>query len=576
MARKRRVILWIAAIVLVAGAVAWVEFTHRVPWNSVLEIDLSGDIEEQRPESTSSLLADNILVLHELTDAVDTARDDKRISGLVVRIGSVDAGWAKIGELAAHIEAFRKSGKSSICLLEDDYNDNRAYELAAACDQVWMLPSSTLGVTGMMTESLFVRGALDKVGVNADYAKIGEYKTYVNMYTEKKYTPAQREMDESLLNSTFEQYIAYIAEARKIPAEKVAELLRNGPYASDEAGDNKLVDKLAYMDDVEDFFDHKLGQDNWTLLDSDDYAKEIRNDGSAAIAVVHATGEIDSGESDWDPVEGFVLGSDSLIDDLRRARNDDKISAIILRVDSPGGSVTASDEIRREIETAAGVKPVVVSMSDEAGSGGYWISLPATKIVADPATLTGSIGVFFGKFNVAGLYGLFGLSTDHLATSENATLQWDQQDFTPAQRVFVDKMIESTYDDFTSDVVDARHLKEDAVDKIARGRVWTGEQAKKIGLVDEIGGFDRALALARQLAKIDPRTQVRLLRLPEETPWWRRLLSRVESDQSSGKQRGQAPGQMQGMAATITRMMQRIQRANGHVLARMPLGLNIR
>jgi protease IV len=412
--------------------------------------------------------------------------------------------------------------------------------------------------------------------VKADYDKIGEYKSYVNMYTEKKYTPAQREMDQSLLDSTFSQYAAGIAEARRMPEQDVEELLREGPFTSDEAADKKLVDKLAYQDDIDDYFDAKFGQDNWSSIELDGYLKEVRNQGSVTIAVVHATGEIDTGESDWDPINGFELGSDDFIDNLRRARDDQKVSAIVIRVDSPGGVVTASDEMRREIEDAASVKPVVASMSDEAGSGGYWICLPAAKIVADPATLTGSVGVFFGKFNLAGLYSMFGLSTDHLATSDNATLQWDQQDFTPDQRAFVDKMIESTYDDFASDVADARHLSDEDVEKIARGRVWTGEQAKKIGLIDEVGGFDRALALARQLAKIDPRAQVRLLRLPEEQPWWRRMLTRVEDGELFSRENAQSSGQMSAIAASLSRMLQRIQHKNGRILARMPLGLKIR
>ena len=311
MERKRKGILWTVVILAAVAAIGWGEWTHRVPSNSVLEIDLDGQIEEQRPASASSILSGDILVLHELTDAVDSARDDKRVAGLIVRIGDVDAGWAKIQELSAHIEAFRKSGKPSVCLLEEDYNDNRAYNIATACDQVWMLPSATLGVTGMMTESTFFRGALDKSGVKADYAKIAEYKTYVNMYTEKKYTPAQREMDESLMTSTLGQYAAAIAANRRLDPVNVEELLRGGPYPSDEATDKKLIDKAAYWDDVEDYFDKKLGADNWSTIDFTEYGKQIRNSGTESIAVVYATGEVDSGESDWNPLSGFVLGADS-------------------------------------------------------------------------------------------------------------------------------------------------------------------------------------------------------------------------------------------------------------------------
>lgn len=572
---KRKKILWIVLIIAAVAAVGWVEWTHRIPWNSVLELDLTGQIEEQRPSSASSVLSGDILVLHELTDAVDSARDDKRVAALVVRIGDLDAGWAKVQELTEHIAAFKKSGKPSICLLEEDYNDNRAYNIATACDQVWMLPSAMLGVTGMMTESTFYRGALDKLGVKAEYAKIAEYKTYVNMYTEKKYTPAHREMDESLMTSTLAQYVANVASARRLAPENVEALLRSGPFSSDEATDNKLVDKAGYWDEVEDYFDKKLGEDNWSTIGLGDYSKQILNNGTETIAVIYATGEVDSGESDWNPWSGFVLGADTLAEELRSARDDGNIKAIILRVDSPGGSVSATDEIRREVENAAGAKPVVVSMSDEAGSGGYWLALPAQKIVADAGTLTGSVGVFFGKFDVAGLYNLLGISTDHVASSENATLLWDQQDFTPAQRAIVDKMIENTYSDFTSDVGDARHLSEDSVESIARGRVWTGEQAKKIGLVDEVGGFDVALRLARTLAKIDPRERVKLVRMPEETPWWRMVYSRV-TNWGRSSQQDKAQKVDQGVIASISRQLLRMSRANGYVQARMAMGLKVR
>jgi protease IV len=589
MPSRRKKIFWSVLILAIIAIFGWIEWTHRIPYNSVLEIDLDGAIDEQRPTSTASILSGDTMVMHEITDAIDAARDDKRVSGLVVRIGDVEAGWAKIQELDARLAAFNKSGKTSLCLLEEDYNDNPSYAIASACSQVWMLPSSTLGVTGMMTDATFYRGALDKFGVKAEYAKIAEYKTYVNMYTEKKYTPQQQEMDESLLNSTLAQYKAAVASARKLAPAQVDALLRGGPYSSDEAASDKLIDKAAYWDDVEDYFDKKLGDDNWSIVSLEDYGKQIANSGSVSVAVVYATGEMDSGESDWNPWSGFVLGSDAISEDLRTARDDDKIKAIILRVDSPGGSVTAGDEIRREVENAASEKPVVVSMSDEAGSGGYWIALPAQKIVAEPGTLTGSIGVFYGKFNLAGMYKMFGVSTDYIATSDNATFTWEQSDYTPAQRAAVDKMIEDTYDDFTSDVADARHMSDDAVDAIARGRVWTGEQAKKNGLVDELGGFDAALALAKQMAKIDPHASVKLVRLPEEIPWWRSVLTRAEGvlqgrqgearlvRQQSAERRAGTSAQLgqQGILESIVRQLQRMARMNGRVQARMP-GVRIR
>jgi protease IV len=562
MAGKKRRYWLLGALAVIVLAVVWIGWGRHVPYNSVLQIELNGEIAEQPPSGDASLVAGDVMVLHRVTDGIDAARNDSRIAGLIVKIEDLDSGWAKLEEIHDHLLAFRKSGKTSICFLTDDYNENAEYYVASACDSVWMIPSGTLGVAGMMTESTFVRGALDKLKVKPNYAKIGDYKTAVNVYTEKKYTGAQREMDASLLQSTMEQYVAGAAAARKLTPEKFASLLQGGPYASDDAVDAKLVDKTAYWDDIEDLFDDKLK--DWTPIELDDYVKTLGNSGSATIAVVHATGEIQAGNSDWSPISGFVMGADDVVSDLRDAAEDESVRAIVFRVDSPGGSVTASDEIRRELENARDAKPVVVSMSDEAGSGGYWISLPATKIVADAATLTGSIGVFMGKFNLSGLYDLAGLSTDHLATSDNATLMWEQQDFTPAQLKAIGEMLDDTYSAFTDDVADRRHLAADAVEKIAQGRVWTGAQAQKLGLVDEVGGFDRALALAKQLAKIDAKTSVRIERLPEEVPLWKLLIAKAGQGRESSAVGG------------VARELRRMTRMNGRVQARMAVRLKIR
>ncbi len=561
MAGKTRRYWLIGILAAIALAVVWTAWGKHVPYNSVLQIELNGEIEEQAASGGASLIAGDMQVLHEITDGIDAARNDSRIAGLIVKIEGVEAGWAKLEEIHEHLLAFRKSGKPSICFLTDDYNENSEYYVASACDSVWMLPTGTLGIAGMMTESTFVRGTLDKLHVKPDYAKIGDYKTAVNFYTEKKYTAAQKEMDASLMQSTMEQYVNGAAAARKFTPQQFTVLLEDGPYSSDDAEDARLVDKTGYWDDIEDLFDDRLK--DWNPIELDDYVKTLGNRGSATIAVVHATGEIEAGSSDWSPISGFVMGADDVVSDLRRAAEDEDVRAIVFRVDSPGGSVTASDEIRRELESARDAKPVVASMSDEAGSGGYWISLPATKIVADATTLTGSIGVFMGKFNLSGLYDLAGLSTDHLATSDNATLMWQQQDFTPEQQKAIAGMIDDTYSAFTEDVADARHLSEAAVEKIAQGRVWTGAQAQKIGLVDEVGGMDRAVTLAKQLAKISPKAQVRIERFPEEVPWWKSLLGRTSQHDASA-------------LGGVSREIRRMSRMNGRVQARMAVRLKIR
>jgi protease-4 len=283
--------------------------------------------------------------------------------------------------------------------------------------------------------------------------------------------------------------------------------------------------------------------------------------GGPNVAVVHATGLIVSGDSQNSPTGGFVMGGDSVAADIRAAREDSSVKAIVLRVDSGGGSVVGSEVIRREVELADAVKPVVVSMSDVAASGGYWIATPARKIVADPNTITGSIGVLIGKFNISGLYGLLGLSTDSVMTSDNATLFSDQQNFTPAQRDWIEKSLQETYAEFTQGVARGRHMSIEAVDKIAKGRVWSGTQAKELGLVDELGGIDRAIEVAKQLARIPARESVHIVRFPQEKTFWELLFERERNMSES---------------ASIAAELRHIVAAAGTVQARTAYDLRIR
>ena len=529
MSRKVKVTFLVLAI-LGVGIALVISVGKHLPSDSVLVLEIGGMVEDLRPSGVvAQVTGPPVTVMHELTDAMDTAKSDKRIAGLVVKITSLDAGWAKIEELRTRLADFRASGKPSICYLHGDVITNREYFLATACEKVWLVPTAAVGATGMMAASTFLRGTLDKLRIEPNMYGLKEYKTYRNQFTEKKYTPEHRESTQALLRSIYQQYVAEAAEARKLTPAQFEQLLLEGPYLSTEVVAKKLVDKVAYWDEVHQFFRDKTGE--WTPVELARYLREVKNDGMETIAVVRATGAIEVGASRYDPWDGFVMGSDSVAADLRRAREDNNVKAIILRVDSPGGSAVASEIIRREVQLAREKKPVMVSMSDVAASGGYWIAMSANKIFAEPTTITASIGVVFGKMNISGLYDLVGLSTDHIETSENATMLWPQQNFTPAQRESVMKFMQDTYTNFTRGVADGRKLKPEEVEKIARGRVWSGVDAKKFGLVDEFGGFDRALASARELAKIDAGTKIRLVRYPAEKSWLEDLFpSKEESD----------------------------------------------
>lgn len=523
------ILLVIAAVVLFIWIVPHWTFTggETISSHSVLVLDLNGSIEEQRATDLSSVFFGSpTRVLHEINDAIDSARTDPRIEGLVVRIGPLETGWAKLEEIHSHLLAFHASGKPTICYLGYDGEANAEYYVATGCDQIWLTPSNPLDVRGMMAEATFLRGTLDKLKIVPDFYHIAEFKTATNQYTEKKFTPAHREEVESLLTSIYGRYLTEVSSARHIDRAHFADLVQKGPFLPQDAMQDKLVDRLAYWDEVQDFFRQKTGE--WNPVGFAQYRQGLNDGSGPRIAIIYASGEIVSGASQITPGGTVVMGGDSVAAEIREARTDSSIRAIVLRVDSPGGSAVASEVIRREVELARKKKPVVVSMSDVAASGGYWISMSADKIIADPGTITASIGVLSGKMNISGLYKLLGLSSDYVATSDNATLYSSQQDFTPAQQLIVQKMLHDIYTSFTQGVAQGRGLPIATVQQIAKGRVWSGEQAKGLGLVDDLGDTDRAVTVAKELAHIPVNRSVEIVRLPKEKTLFDLFLERTQ------------------------------------------------
>ena len=561
--QRRAIIIIVLAVFLVILFFAAMKPTRlSLPSNAVLVIDAAGQIEEQRsPDLFSAFSGFTTPVLHDYIDAIDAAAKDSHITGLVVRIAPLETGWGKLEEIRSHLLAFRKSGKPSICYLGYDGIGNPEYYLASACQQIWLVPTAPVSIRGMMAEALFFRGTLDKLKVVPEFYHIAEYKTAGNTFTEKQFTPAHKEEVEGLLHSIYDLYLNDTSKARGMARAQFEALLNRGPFSSSDAVTNKIVDRLGYWDQLQDYF--KGRAQGWNPVSLSRYRSSISNDGSARIAVVHATGLIVSGDSGSTPGGGSVMGGDSVAADIRAARQDYSIKAIVLRVDSGGGSVVGSEVIRREVELANQVKPVVVSMSDVAASGGYWIAAPARKIVADPGTITGSIGVLIGKFNVSGLYALLGMSTDSVATSDNATMFSAQQNFTPAQRAYIQKSLNDTYADFTKGVAQGRKMTVEAVDKIGKGRVWSGVQAKEIGLVDELGGLDRAIEIAKQLSNIPAGESVHIVRYPEEKSFFEQFLQRQKDNNMSESQ------SLESMINHILSQMDPVQ-------ARMPYELHIR
>ena len=562
---KRRAIV-IGCLILFVVIMIWVSarpMRLRLGSNSVLLIDASGEITEQRSPSLFGVFEDNsVPVLHEYLDAIDAAATDSRITGIVVRVAPMDTGWGKLEEIRSHLLSFRSSGKPSICYLGYDGIGNPEYYLASACSQIWLVPTNPVDIRGMMAEALFLRGSLDKLKIVPEFYHIAEYKTATNELTEKKFTPAHREEVEGLLHGIYGQYIHDASQARNMDASAFEAILNRGPLLSGDAVADKIVDRLAYWDQVQEFFKGRAG--GWNPVSLARYRSFVPSAlAGPEIAVVHATGLIVSGDSGTSATSGSIMGGDSVASDLRTARDDSAIKAIVLRVDSGGGSVVASEVIRREVELARDKKPVVVSMSDVAASGGYWIAAPANKIVADPNTETGSIGVLTGKLNLSGLYNLLGVSTDYVATSDNATMFSDQQNFTPEQQGNIQKSLDETYAEFTSGVAKYRGMTREAVDKIGKGRVWTGAQAKDLGLVDELGGFDRAIQVAKDLAHIPSQQTVRIERFPREKPLLQQLLERGSDEGNESNQ-------------SLDATLRRIVGVMGPIQARIPYELHIK
>jgi protease-4 len=401
------------------------------------------------------------------------------------------------------------------------------------------MPSSPLDLTGVATYQLFLRGTLDKIGAYPDLHHIGQYKTAVNTFTEKGYTRAHKEMDESLNRDLYDQLVRGIADGRKKNEGEIRTLIDEGPFLPEDALRAGLIDDVAYEDQVEDKL--RAGERR-SRIDGDDYARvsasSVGLGRGPRIAVIHAAGAIASGRSGFDPVNGAIAGSDTLVEYIRRARRDSSVRAIILRIDSPGGSAAASDAIWRELtitKLERADRPLIASMSDLAASGGYYVAMPAQVIVAQPSTLTGSIGIFGGKIVTGGTYEKLGAHIDATSIGRRAELNSPARPYNPDEVKKLQEQLQAFYDQFVEKVADSRHSTPEKIDALAQGRVWTGRQAKQNGLVDQLGGLDQAIAVAKQRAKIPADSGVEIVVYPP-----RKSFYEILTDEFSGSAESRA------------------------------------
>jgi protease IV len=489
----------------------------------ILEADFDKGMIEYVPEDS---LARLVLMqkprVRGVVEALQKAATDDRVKGLVARVGGATLKLARVQEVRDAIIAFRASGKPAICYAETFGElgpGNVTYYLATAFDEIYLQPSGDVGFTGLMYEQPFIRGTLDKLGVVPRIDGRKEYKSFRYLFTETKYLPPHREELVRAMESQFSQIVLGIAAARKQTEDDVRSLANKGPFIGQEAVDAKLVNGLAYRDEVYDKIKAKAGA-NAEVLDLAEYGRRAGspNRKGPTIALIYAVGAIERGKSGYNAATGeIVLGSDSLAAALRQATEDQDVKAILLRIDSPGGSYVASDTIWREtVKAKKAGKPLIVSMGSVAASGGYFIALAADKIIAQPATITGSIGVLGGKMVTTGFWKKLGVTWDEVHTSKNADAWTMTKDFTPEQKARFEEWLDRVYDDFTSKVAQGRNLSREEVENIARGRIWTGADAKRIGLVDELGGFPVALQSVRKALKLPENALIKLKVYPEQ------------------------------------------------------------
>jgi protease-4 len=490
--------------------------------------------------------------LSEGISRLEKAATDKTISGVILRFNSPTLGWAKQNEFRQAIKRIQAKGKKVYAYL--DSGTSKDYLIASACDKIIMPESGVLMVLGMQAEVTFYKNLFDTIGVKADMLRVGEFKSAAEPYTRTEMSdPFYKEMEE-LLDDYYRQIVDVIAQGRNLDRKKIIAAIDSGPHTAADAKKMGLIDEVAYEDALEQIITANGKLDpvktvrgyGKKKLDTDfsGFAGMMklmnlmmgieptgRRGFGPKIAVIHANGMIVTGRSTSDMFSGEVLGSETFIKAVHKAEKDSSVKAIVLRVDSPGGSALASDLMWRALQKVK--KPVVVSMGDVAASGGYYISMGANRIFAEPGTLTGSIGVVGGKFALKGLYEKVGISTTVIRRGKNSGVMSVLDKFSDSERKAMTKMLHEVYAQFTTKAAEGRKMKHAKLEKLARGRVYTGAMAVKIGLVDELGTLEDAFSHAKKLAGIKPEEKVDRIILPRPSSPFEQLFGPVDLDARS-------------------------------------------
>lgn len=505
----------------------------------LLELDLTvPPIEAPPVDPVAAIVTRRRPLLRDITDGLRLGAEDPNVVGLIAHLGGHGPALAQAQEIAEAVRRFAAAGKQTLAWSETFGEFGPAtvsYLLAASFGEIWLQPSGDLGLTGVVAESIFVKDALAKLGIVPEVSARKEYKTAPNMYLESEMTPAHREAAGRMTASVMEQVVGAVSRTRRLDEQTIRRAVDEAPLSARQAAERGFVDRLGYRDEVYSEFLRRLGDPQLKYVHR--YRRSVVHGARQTLSsfgrrptvgIIHATGTIHLGRSSSRGPAGSTVGSDTLTAALRAARKDPQVRSVVLRVDSPGGSYIASDTIRREVvRTQDAGKPLVVSMGGVAASGGYFVSMAADALVALPGTLTGSIGVFGGKAVLRDLFDWLGIGHDAVFEGENARMFSPNVPFTPSQWEHVEAWLDRVYTDFTEKVATDRHLDLSEVEPVAKGRVWTGADAREHGLIDQLGGLESAVVIAAERAGL-ARDEIELRPIPRAG-----LMERLRNPESS-------------------------------------------
>lgn len=489
---------------------------ENLPEKMILTLSLDHELRETVPHSSVlDVLAEPEMTLYETIQTLERARQDSRVEGLIARLDSNGMGMATMQELRDALRRFERSGKFAYVYI-DDLGGSSAmteYWLASAFDQIWLHPVGSLALTGFSAELPFARQLLDKIGIEPELLHQGKYKSFPESVMRDHISDDNRKMTLSMIKSIKNSFYQDVDQTRHVKAAQMDGFIKQSLIPAEDALKGGLIDAIGYRDEFDSYLEQKTDGTEAVAVEAY-HADGVRSVPGEKMALVNVHGALTTVPAD-EAFSDDVVSADLIASTIRDAAEADQVKAIIVRIDSPGGTPLAADILRRTIQIATQSKPVIVSMSNTAASGGYWMSTSANAIVAQPTTLTGSIGVFGGKFNAARLLDKLGVNVDTVSTHDNSDLWSVSKPYSAESVRKVEAMMETTYKQFVNRVAEGRKMTPEQVEKIAQGRVWTGAQAKEIGLVDRLGGLDQAVSIAKDMAKIPEQNAVTLELFPK-------------------------------------------------------------